>query len=255
MEKTDSKWLIWHRSPAEPAESRDVIHVWGCDLDDPALGRFCDEFSLSTEEEQQMERLRSARKQWIFRRRRALGRFLLGRFLGTEPKGLQFAESELGEPILIHPDSNRCHFNTSHSEGIFTMAISARWEIGVDVEVARDGWDWQSVAEMYLDAGRLLQLNRVAEGQRQESFLRFWALHEAFAKASGAGIVCETEDGVSPEQVWDLVFEPDRMDGTVAASGWQWSQRGMRIGESDAEVAVVARKSIGASHAPAIVKP
>ena len=178
----------------------------------------------------------------LFLRRRALGRFLLGQFLGVPPQSLQFGQSEREEPILISPGADACRFNSSHAESVFAMAISTgAAAVGVDVETMRLDWDWEGVTEMYLDPGRLAQLRAVSQSERQETFLRFWSLREAFAKATGEGIVYESEDGVKSEQVWDLLFHPARLADEVAAAGWRWQTRRLHIGDKDAVVAAVRR--------------
>ena len=238
----ETDWLIWHVSPEERAGSRPGVHLWCCDLGDAAWDRFCDESTLGESELAHAQRLRFERGRRLFLRRRALGRFLLGQFLGVPPQSLQFGQSEREEPILISPGADACRFNSSHAESVFAMAISTgAAAVGVDVETMRLDWDWEGVTEMYLDPGRLAQLRAVSQSERQETFLRFWSLREAFAKATGEGIVYESEDGVKSEQVWDLLFHPARLADEVAAAGWRWQTRRLHIGDKDAVVAAVRR--------------
>ena len=238
----ESEWLIWHGSPEECAERDPAVHVWCCDLDEAAWDRFCDESTLGESELAHVRRLRFERGRRLFLRRRALGRFLLGQFLNVPPQSLEFGETERQEPFLISPGADTCRFNSSHAESVFALAISAgSAAVGVDVETIRPDWDWEGVTEMFLDPRRLAQLRAVGESGRQETFLRFWALREAFAKATGEGIVYESGNGVKSEQVWDLVIEPIRLADEVAAAGWRWDARRRRIGAKDAVVAVVRR--------------
>jgi 4'-phosphopantetheinyl transferase len=239
--RTNSDWAVWHSLPNEPIQDKSVVQAWCCDLDDPDLAAFCDESILPDQERQLAARLRSPRRQGLFRRRRALSRFLLGRFLGVPPWQLVFAEGLHGEPTLVQPMFNSCRFSLSHSEGLFAMAISDRFQVGVDVEVARAGWNWGEIAELYLDDGRLARFNRLEAPEREETFLRFWCLHEAFAKATGLGIACESEERVAPEEVWGLVCPGEASVATLRAAGWRWALRRLPVGGSEAAAALVAR--------------
>lgn len=246
---TNSDWLVWHNSPEETATGgatflspqAALVQVWACDLEDAALDRFCDESTLSADEREHGERLRFPRGRRLFLRRRALKRFLLGRFLGVPPTELRFLENGLDKPRLAPPHAGRVHYSGSDSENLCLLALSTAGAVGVDVEVPTLDYDWEGVAEMYLDGPRLAQLRGVPPAEAQETFLRFWALRESFGKATGAGVVGETEDGVSAEAVWDLVFQPARVAATVAAAGWRWETRMTCLGKGDVVAATVVK--------------
>src|SRR5450631_1793033 len=127
------------------------VQLWLCDLDNSQVLTHCDESVLDPGEMQRAGRLRSERQRQLFIRRRALRRFLLGRFLGTSPQALCFDETIFGKPQLSQSSPSRCEFSTSHSESVFAMAIAQEAEIGVDVEVLRPEWNLESVAAMYLN--------------------------------------------------------------------------------------------------------
>ena len=238
----ETDWLGWHSSPEEgAAPGRAPVQVWACDLEDAALDRFCDESTLSDDEREHALRLRFPRGRRLFLRRRALKRFLLGRFLGVAAAELRFVENGLDKPRLAAPYEGRVHYSGSDSESLYLLALSTVGVVGVDVEAPGPGWDWEGVAELYLDAPRLAQLRGVPLAEAQEAFLRFWGLHEAFGKATGTGVVGEADDGVSAEAVWDLVFQPARAASSVAAAGWRWETRKARVGNCDVVAATVVR--------------
>lgn len=237
-------WIVWHQTPDEAINDRSAVHVWRCDLDDPALDAFCDERVLSAAEQGSAERLKYARRQQLYRRHRALQRCLLGRFLEVDPASLVFGETHFGKPFIVEPPSVRCLFSASHSESVFAFVISSQMEPGVDVGVMHSDWDWQPVAEMYLDPTRLAQLRGFAAPQQQEMFLRFWSLREAFGKTTALGIACECEEGVPPERVWDLVFEPASASIAEMRTRWKWSQWRGRCPIGEAVVSVVTRTDV-----------
>ena len=237
---TDS--LAWHYTPAETIKKNGGVHIWCFDLDDPGLDLFCDDSVLSDCECQRAERLQGDRQRELFVRRRALRRFLLGQFLEIPPASLLFIETDSGKPRLAEIHATRCEFNTSHSENIFVMAISETGHVGVDVEVVRPEWDWESVAAMYLDGHRLAQIKSFLQLDQQKQFLRFWSLHEAFAKASGCGLTHKSHNAPLPGSVWDLIFESENLLPAfplAPLTNRTWSQRTFRAGGNPAIVSIV----------------
>jgi len=210
-----------------------------CDLDNPQVMSHCDESFLATEELQRADRLRSQRQRGLFLRRRALRRFLLGEFLGISPRSICFVENIFGKPQLSQFSPARCEFSTSHSKNIFAMAIAPKSEIGLDVEVLRPDWNLESVAAMYLERRQLRQLEEMPRLEQQKQFLRFWSLREAFAKASGEGIVQSSDEQISAEQVWNCIFNPDS-----PLPDWNWIQQWHQIGGHDAVISVAQNTSL-----------
>jgi 4'-phosphopantetheinyl transferase len=248
LEQITTDSLTWHYSPAETVERSGAVHVWCCDLDDPKLDSFCDDSALSDCEWQRAERLNGDNQRRVFVRRRALRRFLLGKFLDIPPASLCLIVADSGKPRLAEIQATRCEFNTSHSENVFVMAISETGAVGVDVEVVRPEWDWESVAAMYLYRIRLTQLKSFPERDQQKQFLRFWSLHEAFAKAGGCGLTHNSGNTLSPGSVLDLIFESENFPPALPLTNWTWSQRASRVGGNTAIVSIALHHSLHLSH-------
>lgn len=212
--------------------------LWCCNLDNPQVLSNCDESFLDSDELQRAQRLHSPRQRQLLIRRRALRRFLLGQFLETPPQEICFAENDYGKPRLSSPALARCEFSTSHSENVFAMAIAEESEIGVDVEVLQPDWDLKSVATMYLEQEQLRQLEKLPQLEQQKQFLRFWSLREAFAKASGDGIVQLPDGQISAEQVWDCAGDAD-----LRLPDWNWSQHQLRIGGQEAVISLAQQNA------------
>jgi 4'-phosphopantetheinyl transferase len=240
--------LVWHCFPAETVERSGAVHVWCCDLDDPGLDPFCDDSALSDYEWQRAERLLGDNQRRFFVRRRALRRFLLGKFLDIPPASLRFVEADSGKPRLAEIQATRCEFSMSHSENVFVMAVSETGDVGVDVEVVRPEWGWESVAAMYLDGTRLTQLKSFPEQDQQKQFLRFWSLHEAFAKAGGWGLARNSGNTLSPGGILDLIFESENFPPALPLTNWTWSQRACRVGGNTAIVSIALHRSLHLSH-------
>ena len=212
----------------------DGVQLWAGDLDDPRVLSNCDESVLDAAELSRADRLRSERQRQLFRRRRALRRFLLGQFLGTSPRTICFAESELGKPQLAETSPARCQFSTSHAENVFVMAMATATAIGVDVEVLRPDWDLAPIAAMYLAPPQLRQLENLPRQEQPRQFLRFWSLREALAKASGEGIAQPRAGQISAAQVWACL---DHADSPLP--DWNWTQSWHHLGGHDAVISVV----------------
>lgn len=218
--------ITWYSFPGESIKKSALVHVWCCDLDDPNWKLCCDDSVLSPKEWQHAQRLCSKLLQRLFIQRRTLRRLLIGQFLGVKPQSLRFVETGFGKPLLVEAGVNRCEFSTSHSDSIFMMAISNKVAaVGVDVEVSHPESDWEPVAAMYMDPRRHEQFKNLPKSERQNLFLRFWTLHEASTKAIGTGIACKTNNSISPEQVWDLIFESGNPPTAWLPQGWKWDQR------------------------------
>ena len=220
-----------------PKAATPGLQLWCCDLDDPRVLPYCDESVLAADELESAASFQLERHWQLFIRRRALRRFLLGRFLEVSPQSLCFVETSLGKPQLAPSSPARCEFSTSHSENVFAMAMTAEDEIGMDVEVLRPDWNLEPVAAMFLDRRQITQLENLPALDRQKQILRFWSLREAFAKATGHGIA-QPHDGEMPvSRVWDCIFGADSQ-----LPGWNWIQQWHRIGGHDAVISI-ARKT------------
>jgi len=219
-----------------PKAATPWLQAWCCDLDDPRVLPYCDESVLAADELRRAGCFRLERHRQLFIHRRALRRFLLGRFLGVSPQSLCLVETGPGKPQLSPSSPARCEFSASHSENVFAMAIAPEDEIGVDVEILRPDWDLEPVAAMNLDRRRLTQLETFPASDRQKQILRFWSLREAFAKASGHGITGPHDGEMPAARVWDCIFGAD-----TPLPGWNWVQQWHLIGNHDVVISI-ARK-------------
>jgi len=220
-----------------PKAATPGLQLWCCDLDDPRVLRYCDESVLAADELRRAGSFRLERERQLFVRRRALRRYLLGQFLGAAPQSLCLVETSSGKPRLSPTSPARCEFSTSHSENVFAMAITPEGEVGVDVEVLRPDWNLEPVAAMYLDRRHIAQLENLSMLDRQMRILQFWSLREAFAKASGHGIVRPNDGEMPAARVWDCISIAE-----TQLPGWEWIQQWHRIGGHDTVISI-ARKT------------
>ena len=119
--------------------------------------------------------------------RRAL-RAVLGRYLSGEG-GLpeEFAVGPHGKPALPG-DEPALRFNLSHSEDLALIAVTARTEVGVDLERVNMARNVTSLATHGLDREAAAEVLATPPAERALAFYRAWVRHEAIAKCAGEGL-------------------------------------------------------------------
>lgn len=131
----------------------------------------------------------------VVARRFAVGRArlreALARVLGCEAGDVALREGLHGKPALPRGASARpLWFSVAHCEDLLLIALSRRYEVGVDVERVRSIEHWERMADRVLDPGERAQLRDAVTGGEDAgtAFLRHWCRVEAELKAIGCGI-------------------------------------------------------------------
>ncbi|MEQ1121679.1 4'-phosphopantetheinyl transferase family protein [Acinetobacter seifertii] len=109
---------------------------------------------------------------------------LLAQKLSVNPKDLQFAKHEYGKPYLL---DHTLHFNHSHSQQYYALALSERVkDIGIDVEELDRKVRLDSLAQHAFHADEYVTWQNLE--QDREFWFKVWTTKEAVLKASGLGI-------------------------------------------------------------------
>lgn len=122
---------------------------------------------------------------------------------GVRPQDWRFERSTLGRPEVDRPGWARgLHFNLSHTDGLVACVVARDARCGVDVERPLQALPVHRLAGAVLSDRERHDLADVPPAGRQELFLRYWTLKEAYLKAIGAGMrfpmtACEFEVGGS----------------------------------------------------------
>lgn len=203
-----------------------MVEVWRADLTaaSPELQEL-----LCDEELERARRIVRSEARALWARSRGLLRALLGRYLDCDPRELRFALGAHGKPKLA--DNGRSgpdlRFNLSHSGPLVLVAVSARHEVGVDVEHARtrrgERANELALAKRVLGAAQAQRLAGLDQGLRAGELLRAWAMHEATLKCLGTGLG-GTHGPVPdpPDGLWTAALDVGpRAAGAVAAQGGQ----------------------------------
>jgi 4'-phosphopantetheinyl transferase len=129
---------------------------------------------------------------------RAWLRVTLARYLDIPPGEIAFSGGERDKPSLAPRfDAEWLRFNLAHSGEVALIAVSARAEVGVDIELVpaegddrhvRDDRELLDIARRVLDVDVVRALESSPPHARAASFYRAWVRHEARGKCDGAGI-------------------------------------------------------------------
>jgi len=166
-----------------------TVEVWQAGLAQPATLVHELEATLSGDERDRAARLASSER-WIVAR--AALRIVLAGHLEVHPSEIEFGAGPHGKPELVGAP---VRFNLSHSGDLALIALTARAEVGVDVE--RTSRRSSAVERTLTDGERATLDGR----DRHLQLLRLWCRKEALAKAMGGGLgwAPETFDTSCPE--------------------------------------------------------
>ena len=146
---------------------------------------------------------------------------LLANQLNCAIGDLAFAKHEHGKPFLT---SHSLHFNHSHSQHYYALAISERVkDIGIDVEQLDRSVRFDALAQHAFHPEEY-QIWQASEDE--EYWFRVWTTKEAILKASGLGIRLDLNSlntQVHPEQNGGMCTHP--LLGTFAYQNFILNQR------------------------------
>jgi 4'-phosphopantetheinyl transferase len=179
----------WAEPPAELPVLDDSVQVWAVRLDDAGV-----DLERGRELLSPYERERAARFRFDIHRRRYLVAHIalhtiLSRCLGIEPGHLSFDLGANGKPRLpqaLAPSG--VEFNLSHSNEMALIAVTRGDEVGVDIEHARENFEFQEVAERFFTAKEVAAMRGLPAALQRQAFYKCWTSKEAFLKAKGTGL-------------------------------------------------------------------
>ena len=171
---------------------------------------------LSLEERERAGRFHFERDHTFFVLGRGFLRWLLGESLDADPASLELASGPAGKPFLSGRHAGQLHFNLSHSGGLMICAVSAKTEVGVDIERIRAMPEAEGILESHFPFDSAAAWRRLPNEQQPEAFLRLWVRHEARVKRSGLGLA-QQEKEESRRATEESVFEFVPAAGFVGA--------------------------------------
>ncbi|HET9088432.1 MAG TPA: 4'-phosphopantetheinyl transferase superfamily protein [Acidobacteriaceae bacterium] len=180
--------FLWPIPERVPELHSDQVQAWAWDLD--RQPKLIDWQLLDPEELQRARRFVYSQDRDRYVRAHAGMRCLLGSYARIEPRDVEFSKDACGKPRMIRPNhgepSSRLFFNLSHTANVAVLALSARHEIGVDVEAENPRN--AKVAERYFSTLELHTLGTLPPELWLRGFYRCWTGKEALLKGEGRGL-------------------------------------------------------------------
>ncbi|UOD51092.1 4'-phosphopantetheinyl transferase family protein [Orrella daihaiensis] len=116
-----------------------------------------------------------------------LTRRLLSKVLGCNPSDICFGVTGRQKPVLSHPfNAKAVHFNLAHTQGLTVLAIGPE-PMGIDTEWLNRTTK-AGLAKRYFTQAEQRDIDYQPPELRQQRFLTYWTLKEAFLKAQAWGI-------------------------------------------------------------------
>ena len=162
-------------------------------------------------------------------------RLVLGGLLGIDADAIRFVEDENGKPRLAGDTRPPLFFNLSHSHELAAVAVSASFEVGLDIEMLRPA-DLAGVVSMF-SQGEQAALRSLPASYAFD----VWTRKEAYMKAIGLGLTL-------PLDSFEVSVGPDAPVRLLKAAGapeeagcWQM----VPLVPADGYVGAVAARSLG----------
>lgn len=216
--------------PGALALPPDEVHLWRIDLDRVAVAEARWQHILSGEELARAKRFRFSRDRQNFSATRALLRIILGRYVDSNPETIVFRYSQENKPSLeLGPGASPVEFNVSHSGSRALLAFARGREVGVDIELVRSNFDYESLARHFFSPAEQKELAAIEPPEKCRGFFRCWTRKEAYIKANGAGLSLPLDGfDVSLKMGEKNALLATRPDGGESA---RWSLREIEAGD------------------------
>lgn len=143
--------------------------------------------TLSQDERQRVRAFKQDRQRNRFIARRAILRWLTGRYLSCKSESLRFSATPLGKPLLQWPIAPRLAFSVSQTDAMALLAFAWGCRLGVDVEQWLDSVDAAGVGQdiFFSDEKKTVD---AGQADSAAAFFRIWTRKEALLKALGTGL-------------------------------------------------------------------
>ena len=179
----------WEIPQCSLSLTKQDIHIWGSDIDMhiSRLERLYQALSIDEKMRAQRYHFEKDRNKFIIRR--GILRYILGRYLNTNPSLIKFSYGNNRKPSLAHAfDHSRICFNLSHSKGFALYAFARDCEIGVDLQHIQDIPEMEQIVERFFSGKEIEVFRSLPKSQKRAAFFKGWTCKEAFIKTHGDGL-------------------------------------------------------------------
>ncbi|MBF0409456.1 MAG: 4'-phosphopantetheinyl transferase superfamily protein [Candidatus Riflebacteria bacterium] len=143
---------------------------------------------LTDDEKKRSERflIPELSEQFVFIR--AFQKNLFSAYLNCDVSELSLHLDSDGKPRLFLHGSEALRFNLTHSGNFFCIAVSKKYDIGVDIEHLNRKTDFSSIIKRYYSAKEYCEWLKLPDESKREAFFRSWTRKEAYLKGIGIGL-------------------------------------------------------------------
>ncbi len=174
-----------------PKLSADSCDIWLCSLSRLKNKQSSYLSLLCTQEKSRAERFKFAIHRDRFIASHGFTRIVLGNYLNTSPECIVLQKGRYGKPFLNQDKSFIGHslqFNLSHTQDLALLAVTQKYEIGVDIECTERKTDWQAIVQRFFTKSEQEQLFLLNKEQQKKAFFELWTRKEAYMKVLGTGL-------------------------------------------------------------------
>jgi len=174
-----------HCMPHPKRALRDEVHVW---LVEPVAWRRAfgdDGLILSAEERIAADTFTLGTLRERYMTAHGAVRRLLSLYVDMSPVSWVLRRGTRGKPFIAGNSDLR--FSLSYGDDLIAIAIARNVELGIDIISTHRRVDVMQIAEYVFAQEEIADLRAVGADLARDRFFDFWALKEAYAKATGAG--------------------------------------------------------------------
>jgi 4'-phosphopantetheinyl transferase len=211
----------WLDPPSHFSLGEAQIHLWRAPLRLSATSLAELRQLLSDDERVRADRYRFDGPAQTFTVGRGVLRLILSRYLGADPRQLQFGYNRYGKPELADVGQSWLQFSLAHSGDWVVYALAFRRPVGVDLEVRQLISDLERLVGQFFSPAERASFASLSPEQREAGFFRAWTRKEAYIKARGLGF------SLSPDR-FTVTLAPELRpklleDEKGSADGGEWS--------------------------------
>jgi 4'-phosphopantetheinyl transferase len=197
------------------------VHVWSARLDLSSEKVAAFSRLLDPDEAARASRFRFDRDRRAFAISRGMLRAILALYLSRPRSEIRFHLGAQGKPA-IRPDltPEGLHFNVTHSGALALFALSASFEVGIDVEAIRAQPDLEDIAERFFSVQEVDALRARPAADRNEGFFSCWTAKEAYIKGRGEGLSMPLDGFAVSLEPREGPVELRALDRTRPAGNW-----------------------------------
>ena len=185
-----------------------IVAVNVGDIDDQLLSGMLKTLSIS--ENSKLTKFKDSLSAQSF----LVGRYIVRTFLSLG-SSLSADEIVIEEGENGKPWSQMYDFNLSHAENIVIAAFGRTIDIGIDIEVQRDGMEYLAIAELVFPQEDYEHLVRCRRDLLSQYFLDRWTYHEARIKMDSLTIDDIKIHKSMPFKAWRLDFCSSNIHGHI----------------------------------------